>query len=316
MPPPFLDRMEKVPYLGQTLLRWQCGPSTFVALPEKGARLMNWHMQLGDGTVRDVIYWPELENADELGTVQGGNGVFFPFTGPCFDEGLPEFWRAADGERRPMPAQSLTRDAAFRLTRLDGRGFAAQLIPDDNTRSAYPYDFEFEVTFRFEAYGLACEFTLRNLDTVPIPWCAGQQYFFTVPWSEHTHSADYVVRIPATKTHLQDLNKTGLLVSGPQLKPVEPLTNPELRGTYHSGLKNNSVVLAEKEGGTDIHLKFGTKDVPHPDHTLRIWSEEGKESAICMQALMGPANAPAHKAGLHWVPPGQSQNFLVQVAIK
>src|SRR5688572_26732456 len=54
--------MEKVSYQGQTLTRWRVGNSTFLALPERGARLMNWNLTLGDGSVRDVIYWPE--NAD------------------------------------------------------------------------------------------------------------------------------------------------------------------------------------------------------------------------------------------------------------
>ena len=48
--------MEKVPYQGQTLTRWRVGNSTFLALPEKGARLMNWSIALGDGSVRDVLF--------------------------------------------------------------------------------------------------------------------------------------------------------------------------------------------------------------------------------------------------------------------
>ena len=47
--------MEKVPYLGHELTRWQVGNSTFLALPEKGARLMNWNVTLGDGT-RAVVF--------------------------------------------------------------------------------------------------------------------------------------------------------------------------------------------------------------------------------------------------------------------
>ena len=50
--------MEKIPYLGQTLIRWRVGGSTFMALPERGARLMNWNLAMGDGSVRDVIHWP------------------------------------------------------------------------------------------------------------------------------------------------------------------------------------------------------------------------------------------------------------------
>ena len=40
--------MEKVSYEGLTLTRWNVGPSSFLAIPERGARLMNWHLTLGD----------------------------------------------------------------------------------------------------------------------------------------------------------------------------------------------------------------------------------------------------------------------------
>jgi hypothetical protein len=51
--------MEKIPYFGQTLIRWRVGGSSFLALPEKGARLMNWSLEMGDGSVRDVVHWPD-----------------------------------------------------------------------------------------------------------------------------------------------------------------------------------------------------------------------------------------------------------------
>ena len=31
---------------------------------------------------------------------------------------------------------------------------------------------------------------------------------------------------------------------------------------------------------------------------------------------MGPSNAPTHGAGLRWVPPAQTQSFVVEVGIK
>ena len=95
--------MEKISYLGHTLTRWQVGPSTFLAMPEKGARLMNWHLTLGDGSVRDVIYWPELSVLDDIAKVRGGNPILFPFCGRTFDGGTINCWRDGNGIRRPMP---------------------------------------------------------------------------------------------------------------------------------------------------------------------------------------------------------------------
>src|SRR5438445_12267249 len=69
--------MEKVPYLGETLTRWQVGSSTFLAIPEHGARLMHWHVTHGDGSLREVIHWPELKSIDGVVRARGGNLVLF-----------------------------------------------------------------------------------------------------------------------------------------------------------------------------------------------------------------------------------------------
>lgn len=79
--------MERIPYLGHTIYRWQVGPSTFLALPEKGARLMHWNVTLGDGSVRDLIHWPEMDKLDNVASVRGGNPILFPFNGRTFDRG-------------------------------------------------------------------------------------------------------------------------------------------------------------------------------------------------------------------------------------
>ncbi|MBL4576580.1 MAG: aldose epimerase, partial [Opitutaceae bacterium] len=64
--------MEKINYLGEELCRWKVGTSTFLAWPENGARLMNWNLQLADGSVRDVLYWPETTDLNDLKNIRGG----------------------------------------------------------------------------------------------------------------------------------------------------------------------------------------------------------------------------------------------------
>ena len=176
--------MEKVSYQGQTLTRWRVGNSTFLALPEKGARLMNWNVTLGDGSVRDVLYWPEQADFGDVAKVRGGNPILFPFNGRCFDRGEIFFWRAADGVRRPIPIHGIARQGDFKVVHADARGFIAQFMPGDEARASYPFDYEFTVTYRFEPFGLMCEFALKNLGSEPLPWSAGHHFYFTVPWSE------------------------------------------------------------------------------------------------------------------------------------
>jgi galactose mutarotase-like enzyme len=211
--------MEKISHLGHMLTRWRVGQSTFLALPEKGARLMNWNITLGDGSVRDVLYWPESENLDDFYKVRGGNPILFPFNARTYDRGEIHFWRDAAGIRRPMPMHGLARQGNFKLTRLDTGGFSALFIPGEEARACYPFDYEFTVTYRFEPFGLVCEFALKNLGREPLPWSAGHHFYFTVPWSEGSVRSDYLIRIPAGQRLNQDFT-TG------QLKPYTPRCAP------------------------------------------------------------------------------------------
>ena len=165
--------MEKVPYQGQNLTRWRVGNSTFLAMPEKGARLMNWNITLGDGSVREVLYWPENADFGDIAKVRGGNPILFPFNGRCFDRGEIFFWRAADGIRRPIPIHGIARQGDFKVTHQDARGFVAQFLPGAEAKASYPFDYEFTVTYRFEPFGLSCEFALQNLGREPLPWPLG-----------------------------------------------------------------------------------------------------------------------------------------------
>ncbi len=305
--------MEKVPYQGQTLTRWRVGNSTFLALPEKGARLMNWNLKLGDGSVRDVIYWPENANFAEFAKVRGGNPILFPFNARVFDRGDIHFWRAADGVRRAMPMHGLARQGDFKVVQLDARGFVAQFIPGDEARECYPYEYEFAVTYRFDPLGLSCEFALTNQGREPLPWSAGHHFYFTLPWSEGTQRADYIIRIAAAKRLRQDAQ--GGLIAGPQLKDEESLANPALVDCLHTALQSNEVMFGEKGRPGDLHVELGTEPVPHPNATVVTWTLADDSPFYCVEPWMGPPNAPEHKVGLQFVPPGETQRFSVQIRV-
>ena len=306
--------MEKIPFQGQTLTRWRVGNSTFLALPEKGARLMNWNLTLGDGSVRDVLYWPENADFADIAKVRGGNPILFPFNGRCFDQGEIFFWRAADGVRRPMPIHGIARQENFKVTRLDARGFAAQFVPGDEARVSYPFDYEFTVTYRFEPFGLSCEYALTNLGQGPLPWSAGHHFYFTLPWSEGTKRTDYTIRIPAKKQLRQDA--AGKLIPGPKLELEENLGNKALIDTFHTNLRSNEVMFGEKDRGGDVRIRLGTENVPAPDAAFVTWTLADESPFYCVEPWMGPANAAEHKVGLHLVAPGETQKFSVSISVK
>lgn len=306
--------METVPFLGQTLRRWRIGASTFLAMPERGARLMNWHLTHADGFVRDILYWPELSSLDNFHKIRGGNPILFPFSARTFDAGEAFHWRDPDGVRRPMPMHGFARQGTFKLSRLDAAGFAAQLVPDKAAHASYPFEYEFTVTYRFAALSLAVEFNLKNLDTRPIPWSAGHHFYFTAPWNDDETRAGYDLRIPATRVVRQDA--AGQLEPAPALPASLPLDDPRLVDVIHLGLKQNSAIFGPRSGPGEVRVFHGTNATPAPDAAFVTWTETATSPFFCVEPWMGPPNAPETKTGLHWVRPGQSQSFVVEVKVK
>jgi galactose mutarotase-like enzyme len=306
--------MEQISYNGQTLTRWRVGNSTFLALPEHGARLINWNVTLGDGSVRDVIYWPENADFSNIAKVRGGNPILFPFAGRCFDEGEIFFWRGPDGVRRPMPMHGVARQGVFHVAHADARGFVATFVPGAEAQTAYPFKYEFAVTYRFEPFGFTCELALTNHGTEPLPWSPGHHFYFTVPWEEGTARSDYLIRIPAGKRLKQD--STGMLVPGPVLQQDEKLSNPDLVDTFHTQLRGNSAVFGQKGKAGDVVVRLGVQDVPPPDATFITWAPAPDTPYYCVEPWMGPANAPGTKVGLRLVPKGETDKFVVSIQVK
>jgi galactose mutarotase-like enzyme len=305
--------MEKIPYFGQTLMRWRVGGSTFMALPELGARLMNWNIVLGDGSVRDVVHWPEISSLEGFAKVRGGNPILFPFAARTFDRGEVGFWRDARGVRRPMPVHGFARQGRFRTARADAGGFEAVLVPGEEALASYPFEYEFRVEYRFNPYGFTCTMTLENLGADPLPWSAGHHFYFTLPWSEGSRRGDYLIRIPAGLRMRQDAS--GQLVAGPKLLQDEPMDNPALVDTFHMALRRPEVTFGEKGHPGDVRIRIGSDEGVPEGAALVTWTQSDDSPFYCVEPWMGPANAPEHKTGLHVVAPGKSDAFTVSVSV-
>ena len=305
--------MERIPYLGQTILKWQVGASSFLAVPEMGARLMNWNVTLGDGSVRDIIFWPEADNLDNIAGIRGGNPILFPFSGRTFDGGEINYWRAGDGVRRAMPIHGLARQGKFRTTRLDEGGFSAQFVPDEEAKAAYPYDYEFVVSYRFDPLGLFVELQLTNLGSTPMPWSAGHHFYFTLPWSPGRTRNDYLLETTATKTVSWDAR--GRLVDGARISNRESLGNKNLVDLIQTGLRRDVFTLTEAPTGSRLVFRSGMANSSNRDLAVVTWTQDEQSPLYCIEPWMGPPNAAETKVGLHTVNPGQSQKFYVEITL-
>ncbi len=306
--------MERIDYLGEQIGCWKVGKSTFLAWPEMGARLMNWHLQLADGSFRDIIHWPEMESLDDFAQVRGGNPVLFPFSARTFHQGTIYHWKDPEGVVRPMPMHGIARQGRFELSSVDEHGFTTVLRPDDTAAEAYPFDYEFSVAYRFQELSLSVEFRLKNLGNKRLPWSAGHHFYFAIPWRDGGQRKDYRIRIPAKKAWRQ--NPRGLLEPAADTHPgTANLDTPALVDRIHTDLTADKVSVRDVATNSGITIGIGPGGKPSADTTLVTWTGGPDVPYYCIEPWMGPPNSPETGMGLHWVEPGSTGVFSVEVEI-
>jgi galactose mutarotase-like enzyme len=305
--------MEPLDYHGQRILQWRVGPSTFRAWPEAGARLMDWQIALAAGQPRPVIHWPDNPDLANPAKIRGGNPILFPFVARTFDQGSLGFWRAADGVHRPMPMHGFARDGRFALARADATGFTAVLEPSPAAREAYPFDYQFAVTYEFSELSFWVHLELANHSAEPIPWCAGHHFYFHLPWHPQLTRADYALHIPAKKAfhHAAD----GHLELEKNVAPESTFADPVNVDLIRCKLKSNLIRFGPKSDEEDIKIRVGHEHVPPPWTSIVTWTENDTSPFYCVEPWMGPPNAPEHKNGLHFVSPGATEKFSVEVSL-
>lgn len=129
-----------------TCYQWTCGPSTFLACAERGARLMQWRLAENATSGREIIHWPEQADCSDIKNVRGGNTILFPFCGRSFHAGKMGHWCDAQGTVRPMPMHGFSNGGIFKVIELNANGFSAELQPNTETHQAYPYKYRFVVS--------------------------------------------------------------------------------------------------------------------------------------------------------------------------
>lgn len=306
--------MEEIEYLGETIYRWAVGASTYLAAPRRGARLMNWNLSYADGTFRDIIRWPDIDSIDKLVKARGGNPILFPFSARTYSKGEIQKWVAPSGKTLPMPMHGFARQNAFEITRVDKTGFAAKLVQDKVAKEAYPFDYDFEVIYRFQEKEFSVELRLSNHGKESIPWSAGHHFYFTIPWLDGTTRDDYSLRIPAKKAVRHAPNGSLDPVKGH--KKTESIANPSIVDRIHYQLTDSLVECICKQDDSRLKIEIGTQATPNPGYALVTWTESDKSPFFCIEPWMGPPNAPENEIGLHQVGPGETQAFSVTVSVE
>lgn len=307
--------METFEYQDRKICRWQIGASTFLADPTSGCRLMNWFLSLADGSTRDILYWPENPETDVVGDIYGGNPILFPFAGRCSVEGENGFWNDLNNEKRMMPQHGFARHSDFEIIESRENRFTAKLLPNPVSEEAYPYEYDFTVTYIFEELGFKVEMGLTNHEPFPIPWAPGHHFYLNIPWHAGLQRSDYTLDLPAKRAlrHLPDGKLEPEKLD--KKKQIYSLGDPKLLNRIHLYLQSNECKVNPAGGEEPIYIRILENLPLNNARTIVTWAPDENSPYYCVEPWMGPPNSPAHRNGLQFVNPGKSSTFTVEMSL-
>ena len=304
--------MDTILYQNQEIRRWDVGPSTFLASPEKGSLLLNWHLNMGDGSVRDIIYWPETLGEGGLHEIHGGIPILFPFAGQCFHNQIPDKWSPSSGSSVFMPMHGFAQKADFAIRSIDQAGFEAEMIQTEEQRASYPFDYTFIVIYHFLELSVQISLVLENESRVPIPWSAGLHPYFQIPWRKDLDLSDHQVLIPAKK--LFQYSEGGKMDKKPFADDFSyRLDSHGLINTIFyevtephaeiSLLNGEEAIRVSEVGGTAVGSRL----------TFVTWTKK-QSPFYCVEPWMSPPNSPENQT-FRMVPPAGRDEFTIEIGL-
>ncbi len=292
------------------LYRFEVGASTYL-LSSKGARLLNWYLSMADGSARDVIYMPDnidLANVD-FSKLHGGMPILFPFAGASFVDGESGFWKTPAGDVLPIKKHGYAIDGDFEFSVMSDTSLKAFYKPSAQAREAYPFDYEFSVTYRFSELSFNCELMLTNRGTKPLPWEAGLHPYFQLPWHTGATRKDYRL--------LTDAKKAYHILPDGTFEPADlaktSFGDEDMQNRIHTKLKTGVVKFGSKNGEEDIIMKIGFEDSSNIATTLVTWSESEDAKYYCIEPWMNMPNSASKP--VHFVDAGKSKSFVVEISL-
>lgn len=303
--------METLEIGGHKLLKFGIGASSYLINPTDGARLLNWYITLADGSVRDIIYWPENAplGGSELGDVFGGAPILFPFAGGSWADGREGFWKTPDGSILPMRKHGFANWGKYDTAFLGENEIRLRYMPSSEDAKSYPYDYEFEVYYRFGELSYSFEALLKNKGAKRIPWSLGYHPYFTMPWHRNLTKGDYRLVCDARKACY--VRPDGSFPLADNLEKM-CFSDPEMSPRIHTHLKSGVFRFGPKNGEEDVTIKVDG-GLAKPGYCLVTWTKDAETPFYCVEPWMGLPNSSTNAK--HFVEPNSQASFVVEVAI-
>ncbi|UUZ78924.1 hypothetical protein LJK88_27075 [Paenibacillus sp. P26] len=252
--------------------------------PERGGMLIGWAAR-----GRELLYLDQETFHNPKANVRGGVPVLFPISGQLTDSEYE--WK---GTVYRMPNHGIARNRPWQVDHADDQSVRLRLTADEETRAAFPFEFELIFTYTLRGGAVTIEQTYRNLSGSEMPVYAGFHPYFAASSKSLAYETD------ASRYFDYNDERDKSYDGGPL--DLEPL----VESVVFLGAEKREIAFTPAE--QRIRMTYGDEF-----KYVVLWSVAGKPF-VCVEPWMARTNELNRKEELVLVPPHGELNTVLTMA--
>lgn len=273
------------------ILSDQAAQSQLKVIPERGGIVTSWSVQ-----GQEIFYLDTERLTHPDLSVRGGIPILFPICG-----NLPDNTYTHKGQSYTLKQHGFARDLPWEVTdqrTQDAASITLVLSSNDQTRTAYPFDFQVAFTYQLEGNSLRIEQRITNQSGESMPFSVGLHPYFSAP-----DKTQLKFTIPSTEFQDQRTKTTHAFSGDFDL-------NQDEIDVYFQQLSGQSTTVTDL--GRQLQVDLAWNDAHYG--TLVFWTVKGKDF-YCVEPWSAPRNALNTGASLLHLEPGASLHTWVSMSV-
>jgi len=205
----------------------------------------------------------------------------FPFVGKV-NNGTYTF----EGESYNISKHGFARTSEFEIVAQSESSVTYRLSQSDSTLAAYPFNFDFDITYVFDENALRVVYDVMNNSQTVMPFSVGAHPAFACNWTDGDSITDYYLQFDEKET-CPYIQFNGVALSHEEHEALFESDTLEVTNSMFDvdalifrGLKSNAVTLRSKLSEKSVRVEY-------PGFTyLGIWSKP-KAPYLCIEPWYG-----------------------------
>lgn len=245
----------------------------------------------------------------------GQSPILFPIVGEVKDGKLK-----VDGKVFSMARHGFARRSAFELISQEASHCTFRLLPNDETRAQYPFEFELRLDYRISGRTLQIQSTISNHGAKSMPASFGFHPGFRWPLRPNLPKTAYSITFDRPESEPVERPLDGLLSGDPRPSPVV-----DKRLALDEPVFKDGAIIFEKPASrrvvygasTGPRIAVSFEGMPH----LGIWSLPGA-GFVCIEPWQGYASPRdfdgelKDKPGILSIAPGATRQLGIGIEIE